>query len=195
MSTEKQRGASFGSFHLWGKALLLRICDPWGTVSVFSTVHLEAQTGRFKKQWPKSQALSVSTAWSRCTTMLCTLPKHCLLVAGGPMPSGKPQTFLPAFDLVMRGEGELLWAELLTRLRTKQPYDHLEGICTLDAEGNLKGLAKSPLIPKDRLTEMPMPARDIFDHANYQAYWQRTFGYAQTPVFTARGCPYILLNK
>jgi anaerobic magnesium-protoporphyrin IX monomethyl ester cyclase len=118
------------------------------------------------------------------------LGSETLLIAGGPMPSGKPQTFLPAFDVVMRGEGELLWVELLKRLQTKQPYDHLEGICTLDPEGNLKGLAKSPLIPKDMLTEMPMPARDIFDHANYQAYWQRTFGYAQTPVFTARGCPY-----
>ncbi len=112
-----------------------------------------------------------------------------LLVAGGPMPSGKPQAFLPAFDLVMRGEGELLWADLLARLQAGEPYTHLEGICTLK-DGKLVGATKAPLIPKELLTQMPMPARDLFDHKSYQAYWQRTFGYAQTPVFTARGCPY-----
>ncbi|WP_218079417.1 B12-binding domain-containing radical SAM protein [Anthocerotibacter panamensis] len=113
-----------------------------------------------------------------------------LLFAGGPMPSGNPKAFLGDFDGVMRGEGELLWVDLMERLTTGRDYTQLEGLCTLDRQGSLVGNQKSPLIPKDVLTQLPMPARDIYDHALYQAYWQSKFGYTQTPVFTARGCPY-----
>lgn len=112
------------------------------------------------------------------------------LVAGGPMPSGNPGAFLPDFDLVMRGEGELVWAELVACLGRGKPYTHLEGVCTLNTDGSLRGVTKAPLISKEMLTRMPMPARDLFDHEGYLAYWERTFGYTQTPVFTARGCPY-----
>ncbi|BAC89232.1 B12-binding domain-containing radical SAM protein [Gloeobacter violaceus] len=119
-----------------------------------------------------------------------SLGDRALLVAGGPMPSGKPQTFLPAFDAVMRGEGELVWEALVACLKDRRPYKQLEGICTLDPTGALTGNTKAPLIPKEVLTRLPMPARDLFDHERYQAYWRSTFGYTQTPVFTARGCPY-----
>jgi anaerobic magnesium-protoporphyrin IX monomethyl ester cyclase len=118
------------------------------------------------------------------------LGNSAFLVAGGPMPSGKPAVFFPTFDAVMRGEGELVWAELLVRLKESRPLDGLEGLVCATPEGKPALLTKSPLIPKDTLLAMPMPARDLFDHALYQDYWQRTFGYTQTPVFTARGCPY-----
>lgn len=118
------------------------------------------------------------------------LGRDVLLVAGGPMPSGKPQAFLPPFDLVMGGEGELLWDELICRLKAGRPYEELAGLRRLDGAGALTGTAKAPLIPKAVLTQLPMPARDLFDHEHYRDYWLKTFGYAQTPVFTARGCPY-----
>lgn len=118
------------------------------------------------------------------------LGNRSLLVAGGPMPSGKPQAFLPMYDAVMRGEGEQVWEVLLSRLHQGVPIADLAGLCTLDGDGKLVGVAKAPLIPKEKLLQMPMPARDLFDHAGYRHYWQTTFGYTQTPVFTARGCPY-----
>jgi len=118
------------------------------------------------------------------------LPATTKLFAGGPMPSGNPKAFLDHFDGVMRGEGELLWADLMVCLLNHAPYDHLEGLCTRGPEGELVGNQKSPLIPKDVLTRLPMPARDIYDHRRYQQYWQEKFGFTQTPVFTARGCPY-----
>ncbi len=118
------------------------------------------------------------------------LPSKTRLIAGGPMPSGNPEAFLNDFDGAMRGEGELLWLDFMACLESGQDYSHLEGLCTRNAEGKLVGNTKSPLIPKDILTQLPMPARDIYDHDLYQKYWLQKFGYAQTPVFTARGCPY-----
>ncbi|WP_287127614.1 B12-binding domain-containing radical SAM protein [Candidatus Cyanaurora vandensis] len=117
------------------------------------------------------------------------LPKT-LLLAGGPMPSGNPKAFLHDFDGAMRGEGELLWVDLMDCLVNQRDYTHLEGLCTKGPDGVLVGNQKSPLIPKEILTQLPMPARDIYDHAHYQQYWQQKFGFTQTPVFTARGCPY-----
>ncbi len=113
-----------------------------------------------------------------------------LLLAGGPMPSGNPKVFLDDFDAVGRGEGELMLADLVHCLKSGQEYRHLEGLCTRDPSGKLVGDNKAPLIAKEVLVTLPMPSREDYDHELYQAYWQQKFGFTQTPVFTARGCPY-----
>ena len=112
------------------------------------------------------------------------------LIAGGPMPSGNPKLFLPLFDFVMQGEGELVWERLLERLQANQPYKNIESLCYKDEQGKVVQNPRLPLMPKDLLEQVPMPDRSQFDHQGYLPYWEKHFGYKQTTVFTARGCPY-----
>ncbi|MBL7086778.1 MAG: TIGR04013 family B12-binding domain/radical SAM domain-containing protein [Candidatus Cloacimonetes bacterium] len=57
-----------------------------------------------------------------------------LFLAGGPHPTGDPyRTLHIGFDLVIRGEGEEVFLELLKKITNKEDYFDLKGISYLDA--------------------------------------------------------------
>lgn len=60
----------------------------------------------------------------------------CLLVAGGPHPTGDPHgTLEMGFDIVVCGEGEKTFTELMQRLCAGYGYHDLNGIACTDAKG------------------------------------------------------------
>lgn len=140
-----------------------------------------------------------------------------LLVAGGPLPSCDPETFVDSFDVVVRGEGERAAVEILeaanagrtpwrggserhgecaqnlASTRPEAPSPPLPGLSfwhPSDSKGSGE-LISSPTRPLvSELDRVPFPARDLFDHRRYLAHWRRRFGTATTTVMTTRGCPF-----
>ena len=97
-----------------------------------------------------------------------------LLVAGGPHPSGDPRgTLRLGFDLVIRGEGEETFRELLQSLQAGESYREIRGLAYLEPDGTYRFTGRRPEIRLD-------------DYPPYSEKCDR-FG----PVEISRGCPFV----
>jgi B12-binding domain/radical SAM domain protein len=97
-----------------------------------------------------------------------------LFVAGGPHPSGDPLgTLRLGFDLVIRGEGEETFRELLQRLHAGEDYRSIRGLAYLDRDATYHFTGQRPDICLDE----------------YPPYSERCkcFG----PIEITRGCPFV----
>ena len=89
---------------------------------------------------------------------LYPLPDNVILIAGGPHPSGDPLgTLQLGFDVLVLGEGEVTFPELLRRLFAGEPYHDVAGIAFLEAaEGNGQPrLVRTPRRPWADLNAYP----------------------------------------
>lgn len=118
-----------------------------------------------------------------------------LLVAGGPLPTCDPASFLDHFDVVVRGEGEQTMVELLRAVENGTPLDGIAGIAYKNGTGSLAngecGIAYTrprPFAPD--LDRLPFPARDMFPNNEYIRYSKKKYGASMTTVMSTRGCPY-----
>lgn len=111
-----------------------------------------------------------------------------LLVAGGPLPSCSPATFLDDFDLVVVGEGEQTIQEIVKAYEAGSGFSRINGLQYLDRQqGNTVRTPKRDLQPD--LDQIPFPARHMFQNQKYIDHWKRRFNYSATTVITTRGCP------
>lgn len=99
-----------------------------------------------------------------------------LTIAGGPHATVRPGECLEGCDVVVRGEGELTFAELLRGI----PLDSIAGI-TYKKNGAVTH--NPPRERVDDLDNMPMPAHQLF---NTRAYKQ----YPGWGMIGSRGCAY-----
>lgn len=123
------------------------------------------------------------------------------IVMGGPFPSVCSHQIIQdisSVDIVIRGEGESTFIELLDCLRKGKSLDIIKGITYKDNRG-IKYTDNRPLI-KD-LNELPFPAFHLVDPKEYPSYLE---GYAEKFIgdydaneirYTAslifgRGCPF-----
>ncbi len=107
-----------------------------------------------------------------------------LLIAGGPFPTCKPESFLADFDVVVRGEGE----ETMVDLLAARSVAAVPGTVVAAAGG---GTAAGPPRPfATDLDALPFPARDLLPNAAYISHGRRRYGHAVTTVMSSRGCPY-----
>ena len=112
-----------------------------------------------------------------------------LLVAGGPLPTCEPETFLADFDVVVRGEGEQTMVDVLAA--------HASG-ADLGRRarrgrrgGGRRRSRRGPPRPfAADLDALPFPARDLLPNAAYISHGRRRYGYAVTTVMSSRGCPF-----
>ncbi len=111
-----------------------------------------------------------------------------LLVAGGPLPSLMPDTFLDLFDVVVIGEGENTFPELLSRYFDGQLWQSVDGIAFKSSEGEMIKTKQRNHVTN--LDGLPFPARDLYPNAQYKRYWQHYHGYSATSMISTRGCPY-----
>ena len=110
----------------------------------------------------------------------------CFTVAGGHHAAARPGQCLEkgAFDAVVAGEGERVFAELALKLEKGE---------TLAVPGLTLKKDPGPTIqkyPPLNLDTLPMPARDLLD---LKLYRPAVFGYKRSPVtsmVTSRGCPF-----
>ena len=111
-----------------------------------------------------------------------------LLVAGGPLPTLVPDTFLDLFDAVVVGEGEYTFLELVQAHLDGRPWDRILGIAYAPSTDSIvlndrRGLEQD-------LNRLPLPAREMFPNQAYKEYWNRYHGYTATNLISSRGCPY-----
>lgn len=115
-----------------------------------------------------------------------------MTVMGGPHASALPARTLnecPELDLVVCGEGEQTFLEILTSPELK----NIKGIA-YRAENQV--IITDPAKPIADIASLPYPAWDLFPLDAYRGIINRDFGEEsdeptlQLPVLSARGCPY-----
>jgi anaerobic magnesium-protoporphyrin IX monomethyl ester cyclase len=120
-----------------------------------------------------------------------------LLVAGGPLPSIDPVSFIKHFDIVVKGEGEKSMVDILRIYEKGGDPGSIPGIvfrknssgwARCGMEGEIVDTGKGTL--ETDLDLIDMPARDLFPNKEYIEYGKRRNGSATTTVFTTRGCPF-----
>jgi anaerobic magnesium-protoporphyrin IX monomethyl ester cyclase len=110
-----------------------------------------------------------------------------LLVAGGPLPSCSPATFLDDFDLVVVGEGEQTIQEIVKAYEAGSEYSSIKGL-QYRKQGETIQTPTREL--QTDLDGIPFPARDLFPNQKYIDHWKKRRGYSATTVITTRGCPF-----
>ena len=126
------------------------------------------------------------------------LRKSCnLLIAGGPLPSCDPLSFMNDFDIVVKGEGEGTMLELLGTYDSGCDPQSVQGIVYRKRNNSRAKewqqgeiVFTEPRILEPDLDRIAFPARDLFPNDMYINYWKRKTGNATTTVFTTRGCPF-----
>lgn len=151
----------------------------------------------------------VKQAWRTAQRIKDVVPGTPVVI-GGPHPSvlSEESAVRPEIDVVVRGEGEAVWVELLdllddaatagTPLTDKELLDPQAGL--LDAQfgvtfrtldGKVHVQADHP--PIDNLDELPWPAYHLFKmerYTNLQPATDHVDGARSFSVMTSRGCPY-----
>ena len=113
---------------------------------------------------------------------------HCdLLVAGGPLPTCEPESFLDDFDVVVRGEGEQTMVELLAALAAGADLAAVPGVvCRLGG----RTVSGPPRTFAADLDAFAFPARDLLPNRDYARFGRRHYGFPVTTVMSTRGCPF-----
>ncbi|MDD1751187.1 MAG: B12-binding domain-containing radical SAM protein [Methanothrix sp.] len=110
-----------------------------------------------------------------------------LLVAGGPLPSCSPATFLDDFDLVVVGEGEQTIQEIVKAYDAGSEYSSIKGLQYRNQGDTIRTPTRELQTDLDGI---PFPARDLFQNQKYIDHWNKRRGYSATTVITTRGCPF-----
>ena len=111
-----------------------------------------------------------------------------LLVAGGPLPTCEPESFLGTFDVVVSGEGEQTMVDLLAAHAAGADLGAVPGAVVAGKDG---AAAAGPPRPfASDLDALPFPARDLLPNAAYISHGRRRYGYSVTTVMSSRGCPF-----
>ena len=122
------------------------------------------------------------------------LRPHCrLLIAGGPLPTCDPEPFLDSFDVVVRGEGEQTFLELLRAEADGRDRASIAGIvyrATADAADKGKVVYTPERAHTRDLDGIAFPARELLPNADYIRYGKQKYGYSITTVMSTRGCPF-----
>lgn len=117
----------------------------------------------------------------KLTRKLKTLNKP--LIAGGPHASVRPHEILEygSFDIVIRGEGEQTFSEVIEYFKGQRELPEILGISYKDSSNRLFDNPTRPLILN--LDELPFPARELFKGLGFD---EEAFG----SIMASRGCPY-----
>ena len=115
-------------------------------------------------------------------------------VAGGPYPSASYEYILsfspPLVDLIVIGEGEITFVELVTWLREKGSLPSSLMGTVIPFEGGVKVNESRPII--ENLDVIPAPAYDVIKLEDYRGISNHALQSADTCAFieTSRGCTY-----
>jgi len=95
------------------------------------------------------------------------LPVEPIIVVGGMHPTFLDEYFSAheSFDVVVRGEGELTFAELLSCVFKGQPLDQVSGI-TFKKNGRIIRNPNRPLMTREEIRSLPWIARDAIPRIN-----------------------------
>jgi anaerobic magnesium-protoporphyrin IX monomethyl ester cyclase len=112
------------------------------------------------------------------------------VIAGGPHATILPETLLEYVDVVVLGEGERTFAEILQK---KESLD-LSDVKGIIYKKNGEVVQNPPREPIDDLDSVCFPERHLLDMNNYMAAWHYLdildMGIKGTTVVASRGCPF-----
>lgn len=112
------------------------------------------------------------------------------IVAGGPHPTLTSQDTLeniPEIDIIVRGEGEISFLNLVKNIESGKDFSGVKGISFRDKDGRV--VHNPPELPIHDLDKIPLPARDLLPIEKYDK--TTTLSNKRTlNVMTSRGCPY-----
>jgi len=120
------------------------------------------------------------------------LKPECLTVLGGPHASVFYDCVLEKnnIDIVVIGEGERTFPELLKKLLSGEPIEQVRGIAFKRKD---RIILTPPQKPIEDLDSLPFPAWDLIDFQDY-SWMISTNAYCHSVpwavIFTSRGCPY-----
>ncbi len=114
-------------------------------------------------------------------------------IGGGPYPSASYEHILaspPLVDLVVRGEGEITFVELITWLREKGSLPSSLMGTVIPVGGRVQINESRPII--ENIDEIPPPAYDAIELEDYRGISNHAFQKADSCAFieTSRGCTY-----
>jgi len=114
--------------------------------------------------------------------------REIFIVTGGPHSTIYPAESLigSRADIVVMGEGEISFSELVNRLSKNSNYYDLEGIAY--KKNDWVQINKPRPLIKD-LDSTPFPARDLLDIRKYPGYHYKKTSW-DTSYISGRGCPY-----
>jgi len=113
-----------------------------------------------------------------------------LVVFGGPHATVSPDEVIKIGDIVVLGEGEETFSELLQKISNKKDISNIKG-CWVKQEGKIMKNEMRNLI--SNLDDLPFPYWKIFDDIHYYgSYIKRLFKGANVvgTFECSRGCPY-----
>lgn len=113
-----------------------------------------------------------------------------LIVAGGPHPTLTANNTLqniPEIDIVVRGEGEYSFLDLIRTINKKEDLRKVKGISFKNEQG--KVIHNPNREPIQDLDKLPLPARDLLPIDDYKQKIPLSDKIC-TSVITSRGCPY-----
>lgn len=150
--------------------------------------------GKEIERWePDIVGVSVITPTFYRAIALCKLVKEInpeiITVLGGPHPSACPEESMQNeyVDVVVKGEGEITFRELVEKVEKGEDISAVNGIY-YRKDGKV---ISTP--PRERIADidsLPFPARELLD---IKMYRPSVLHYKKTPVFSimcGRGCPY-----
>jgi len=109
-----------------------------------------------------------------------------LVVFGGMHPTNMPYEVLGfnCVDLVVKGEGEITFKEIIECVRSKRDFSGVSGV--FYRKGNI--IQETPSRPLlNDLDSLPFPARHLFKNKKYT--YPDSLYRATAPIMTSRGCP------
>lgn len=137
------------------------------------------------------------TAYIKCSLRCAELAKEhnkkCLVVFGGAHSTIESQSILqsPHVDMVVMGEGELTFLEIVNNLKNKKPLANILGTAIKSKKGKLKLNKPRPYISD--IDSLPFPARHLLPmHAYSKPYRlarDQFMRYPRATMITSRGCP------
>ncbi|MCK4730467.1 MAG: radical SAM protein [Candidatus Aenigmarchaeota archaeon] len=147
--------------------------------------------GKYIKSYkPDLVGISVTTPDLVQATKLSELIKShskAVVVAGGPHPSLLPGDVisLPSVDIVVRGEGEFIFKNLVSAIEQSKDLKIVDGICF---KKNGKVICTSLPKPIEDLDSLPFPARELLPIDKYK----QLIGFPDSfiTLITSRGCPF-----
>ena len=106
------------------------------------------------------------------------------VILGGPHPQFMPEEILASgwVTAIVRGEGELVFPELLDAFSSRNEPATVRGVICRDG----RRIISTPNADPVDVEALPLPARHLIDLYRYHA---STEGRPVTPVVTSRGCP------
>jgi anaerobic magnesium-protoporphyrin IX monomethyl ester cyclase len=148
----------------------------------------------------------ITAAW-RDATLVKELTRSSTavpVILGGPHPTSLPEESATkaSVDVVVQGEGEKTWLDLLSRMEeasaSVQAQNHgldlggIQGITFQNRAGEVVSTPSQEAIPVDELDRIPYPAWHLFKldrYTNLQPTVDEIDG-PSLPILTSRDCPY-----